>query len=358
VVAAVVVAIGAMKGVGTRPLSEEEQLFQPRYSDDGLVGPFVETLAARLGQLVLFTVDKSLVAPDLPAREWANAHQRWLQRHAAAQGGGDGHVLLRPASPTGEWLVRCLRCPESGRDAIIGRLSESWGQDPSRIGYVGRWLSLNVPSLIAGADGCQQFRDWLATDDVNARKLPTDIIIDDTPIEINPNTKVTGQKDLPYEPTTLVPPIYPHEFARFVDGNPDLRRSESGRKVLQCISDLLWARSYGYYRAEVLSLQRDLTVCEELRTGSSSGFVRSWLVMLLFAVGLGCAPAATRWTQPQLYLGSRTSQQDRWAVFILLGAILVGILAARFHLDDFVAQRLEAGEHAAPLEGHPQPKRP
>jgi hypothetical protein len=75
---------------------------------------------------------------------------------------------------------------------------------------------------------------------------------------------------------------------------------------------------------------RQKVLCAELRQGFSSGMVRSWIVMLLFAVGLGLAPMAEEKLRPLDYPSSRTRRHDRILAIVLAVLVIGGALVVRF----------------------------
>lgn len=82
-------------------------------------------------------------------------------------------------------------------------------------------------------------------------------------------------------------------------------------------------------RKESLAARRHL-IANELRREFNSGLVRSWLVMLFFAVGLGVAPLIEDYLRPAQYLGSATHRNDQTAWKIALLLMVAAIVAVQY----------------------------
>jgi hypothetical protein len=69
-------------------------------------------------------------------------------------------------------------------------------------------------------------------------------------------------------------------------------------------------------------------LCKELRRGGQSGLVRSWLVILMFSVGLGLSPLVERPLRPVNYRYSRTHRNDQALMkfMFVLVALVIGLI--------------------------------
>lgn len=72
--------------------------------------------------------------------------------------------------------------------------------------------------------------------------------------------------------------------------------------------------------------------CKDLRLGSQSGLLRSWLVLGVFSLGLGAAYTLEARLRPQPYTGSGTQQRDFYLSLIALLLLLAAVVAVRFRL--------------------------
>jgi hypothetical protein len=68
------------------------------------------------------------------------------------------------------------------------------------------------------------------------------------------------------------------------------------------------------------------TLCRELPKGAGSSLVRSWLVVLMFSLGLGLAKVAEVRLRPSPYAGSGLQRRDKQlfhgVLVVLLGALI------------------------------------
>jgi hypothetical protein len=73
------------------------------------------------------------------------------------------------------------------------------------------------------------------------------------------------------------------------------------------------------------ALERQRILHQELKKGMASGLIRSWIVLLLFALGVGLGPLAEAVLRPRSqYEKSRTRRND----LVLTSSVVVLILAA------------------------------
>lgn len=78
-----------------------------------------------------------------------------------------------------------------------------------------------------------------------------------------------------------------------------------------------------YSKFRVQTWDGGRVVCGQLRMGLESGLVRSWLVMILFSLGLGLAPRVERALRPSDYPSSRTRRMDG-LMWLSVGALTIG----------------------------------
>ena len=69
-------------------------------------------------------------------------------------------------------------------------------------------------------------------------------------------------------------------------------------------------------------------LCEKLQTAQGAGFVRSWLVLLLFSVGLGLTRTVESRLRPDDYGESRTRHNDQVLLGIVIAVVLTAIVLA------------------------------
>lgn len=107
------------------------------------------------------------------------------------------------------------------------------------------------------------------------------------------------------------------------------------------------------------ALERQRILRQELGKGMASGLVRSWIVLLLFALGVGLGPLAERLLRPAGdYSASRTYRNDRLLaasiVVLILAACMVVRLEQREKKGGSAAARSGAATHAE-CPAQPQP---
>ena len=96
------------------------------------------------------------------------------------------------------------------------------------------------------------------------------------------------------------------------------------------IDALEWQSHLSTAKAAIVDdYSRQKVLCAELRQGFASGMIRSWIVMLLFAVGLGLAPMAEEKLRPLDYPSSRTRRNDRILAGVLASLVVGGALIVR-----------------------------
>jgi hypothetical protein len=103
--------------------------------------------------------------------------------------------------------------------------------------------------------------------------------------------------------------------------------------VVQAVPASEWSlrltRLLGCEEALVAPLdpRRHQSLCNDLRRGSHSGLLRSWLVLLVFSLGLGLAHVVEAHLRPKAYAGSATQGRDgvlaAGAGLLLLAAVLL-----------------------------------
>ncbi len=158
------------------------------------------------------------------------------------------------------------------------------------IGGVTRALSAAVDGVLVAPDLPAQF--WVDAERGNQTQ-PADIARG--PIDVS-----NSVLDKPYTP-------------------PQATFAEQNAAVLQALTQ----------GAPDPSFKRNATLRTEWDKGMKSGLVRSWIVLVLFAIGLGFAPMIEESLRPRDYPSSRTQTNDKRLAIAIFALILVASLSVR-----------------------------
>jgi hypothetical protein len=129
--------------------------------------------------------------------------------------------------------------------------------------------------------------------------------------------------------TTQLPPPTTRGLGGYTLSDAD--RAAISQMSRSTIDALEWQSHLNTARAVIADeYSRQKVLCAELRQGFASGMIRSWIVMLLFAIGLGLAPMAEEKLRPIDYPSSRTRRNDRILAGVLAVLVIGGALVVRF----------------------------
>ncbi len=93
------------------------------------------------------------------------------------------------------------------------------------------------------------------------------------------------------------------------------------------------------------------TLCRELPKGTGSSLFRSWLVLLMFSLGLGAAKIAEARLRPDFYEGSGLERRDQQLFYGVLAVLLSALLY--IHWPERADKSLEAAPAAAETQARP-----
>lgn len=112
----------------------------------------------------------------------------------------------------------------------------------------------------------------------------------------------------------------------------DPRPSEWSQRVTRLLGCEALGVSLGEKRAVRLSElnPRHHSLCTDLRRGSRSGLLRSWLVLLVFSFGLGLSHVVEARLRPATYEGSATRGRDAVLALASCLLLLAAVLVVRF----------------------------
>jgi hypothetical protein len=281
-----------------------------------------------------YAVDKSLRNPDLPSRVWIDAKAE-IDAHKAVQ--------AAVAGVAGE-----------KHSADVKPAKSEWGS------VVARWCGCDEQSEATQA----------VIPDLEAplqRALPTSPIL--APIATRPSATNPAGDDPPRGslaarilrgqsgPTTarLAPPTTQGGSTR---GLVESTLSDADRAALvrfsqSTLSNIDWQSHLNAAKAVIKDdYSRQKVLCAELRQGLASGMVRSWIVMLLFAIGLGLAPMAEEKLRPIDYPSSRTRRNDRILAILLAVLVIGGAVVVRFTSGEILMHADRADAAVAPRAPH------
>lgn len=253
-----------------------------------------------------YVVDKSLLNPDLPSRVWIDAKAQIDAHHAAPaaaeQIAGDEHAGRSEHAPAvsrwGTGLARWCGCKEpiAPTDHSANRTTIAPHEAPSHI------LVPHTPLVFPTTQP--------ASISSGTRSLAKTILQGTTRPSLHelqlPATRESHSSLLSSEVVAEINKLPKYQFGLNWQGRLNL--------ATQAIEEQ-------YSRQEVL--------CAELRQGFASGMIRSWLVMMLFAIGLGLAPMVEETLRPPDYPSSRTRRNDRMLAWTLAAIVVGGAMIIR-----------------------------